>query len=258
MRNKIIASALALALLVGLGVGAAAAAQLHVTTASAASFDQLSACAAAMDGSTPVVDTSNPSTESVEISNVPSACAGLPLHINLHNSTGAIIASGTAASAAGTQDVTVGTYSAKDVDVAVATIGGWIFPTAWSANVLSGTYCEGLDADGSVSTDTCTLTIASVAKWQAGGYWYEQFQFSAVTSAPLWRITLDFSDTTYFEGFTPTVVSSNQNVALAPGYSCSSLPMFQGVEANPGWGSPNGDLQVTNDPNYTPYNALCD
>ena len=152
--------------------------------------------------------------------------------------------------------MTVGTYTSANVSAAIATIGGWIFPTSWNGAAPVTPGCVGLDASGNATSQSCTLTIGTVATWQSNGFTYSQFIFTATTSAPLWKVTFNFADTAKWAGFTPTVVVNNQNVALASGYSCSSLPIFQGVEANPGWGSANGDLIITNDPSYG-GNKLC-
>jgi len=250
MRRRLVAAAALVAVAFGavLGLtGSASAAKLAVSTAPQITLSTLQQCAASMNGTTPVINTASAGASTVTVSSLPAACAGLPMSINLHNSSGAIIAHGTTASAATSQTVNVGTYNATAVTYAIATIDGWVFPTAWkSAIVTNG--CVGLDASGNPTSYACTLTLGTVTTWKAGDYWYSQFQFSAQTTAPLWKVIFNFADTTKFQGFTPTVVLDSQNVALAPGYSCSQLPVFMGVEENPGWGSPNGDLTITNNP----------
>ncbi|MCR6711783.1 MAG: hypothetical protein NVV57_03410 [Demequina sp.] len=256
MRKRWIVAAVALLAALIVGATAANAATLGVTTKKEVTLTKLQRCAASMNGTTPVVKTTPASGTTITVSALPAACAGLSLKINLHNDSGTVIATGTTASAAATQTVTVGTYASANVSAAIATIGGWIFPTSWNGAAPVTPGCVGLDASGNATSQSCTLTIGTVATWTANGHQYSQFQFSAVTSAALWKVTFNFADTAKWAGFTPTVVVNNQNVALASGYSCSSLPIFQGVEANPGWGSANGDLIITNDPSYG-GNKLC-
>jgi len=250
-RRIVVAAAFgALAVFGLMGAGVASAATLKVTPAREVTVAKAQKCAATMSGSNPVVQTAFVSGTSVTVKSVPAACAGLSLKVTLHNSAGTVLATGTVASAAATQTITVGSYTAASVTNAFVTIGGWIFPSTWTAPVPAGA-CVGVDAAGNPTGDACTLTMGTVTSWTAGAYKYSQFQFSAVTSAPRWKVTFNFADTSKFVGFTPVVVANSQNVAKAPGYSCSSLPVFVGVEANPAWGSANGDLTISTDPALT-------
>lgn len=250
MRKRWIAAAVALLALFAVGVSAADASTLRVTTKYEVSLKKLQRCAASMNGANPVVKTTYASTSTVTVAALPAACTGLSLKINLHNDAGTVLATGTTASATASQTVTVGTYAPASVSAAIATIGGWIFPTSWNGAAPVTPGCVGLDASGNPTGQACTLTIGAVTTWNANGYSYSQFQFSAVTDAPLWKVTFNFADTAKWAGFTPVVVVNNQNVARASGYACSSLPVFQGVEANPSWNSSNGDLTITTDPTY--------
>ena len=263
-RLHLAAAAVLVAAIVGAGLVAAttattaSATKLPVTTAREVNLTKLRHCASSMNGTTPVIKAESAGASTVTVNALPAACTGLPMTINLHNSTGAVIAQGSTASTTTSQTVSVGVYTAATVANAVATINGWVFPTAWTGSVAATTGCAGLDASGNLTSTPCTLTIGTVTTWKSGNYWYSQFQFTAQTAAPLWRVTFNFADTAKFQGFTPTVVTSSQNVALAAGYTCSQLPVFTGVEANPSWGSANGDLTITNDPAASSIaNALC-
>jgi len=226
-----------------------------VTTAKEVSLSKLNKCAASMTGSNPVIQTAYASATTVTVKSVPAACAGLSLKVNLHNSAGTVLATGTAASATTNQTITVGSYTPANVTNAFVTLGGWIFPTAWTAPIPAGS-CVGVDASGNPTGATCTLTIGTVTSWTGGAYKYSQFQFTATTTAPLWKVTFNFADTSKFVGFTPVAVANGQNLAKAPGYSCSSLPVFEGIEANPTWNSNGGDLTISTDPALN-GNRLC-
>lgn len=263
IRTRTIIAAVLVALLATAGVAvatsasSASAARLAVVTKPEVKLTKLQRCAASMSGGVPVIKTESATSTTVSVKAVPAACAGLPMTVKLHDAAGAVLSQGTATAVTGTQTVAVGTYTAASVTHAFATIGGWVFPTTWTVPAVAN-GCVGLDAGGNVTAIPCTLTIGTVTTWQAGPYWYSQFQFSAQTTAPLWRVTFNFADTSKFQGFTPTVVMNAQNVALAPGYSCSQLPVFTGIEANPGWGSANGDITITNDPAAsTQPGAIC-
>lgn len=133
MRKRWIVAAVALLAALIVGATAANAATLGVTTKKEVTLTKLQRCAASMNGTTPVVKTTPASGTTITVSALPAACAGLSLKINLHNDSGTVIATGTTASAAATQTVTVGTYASANVSAAIATIGGWIFPRAGTA-----------------------------------------------------------------------------------------------------------------------------
>jgi len=250
MRKRWIVAAVALLAAFAIGASAANAASLNVSPKKQVTLTKLQKCAASMNGSNPVVQSTYSSSTTVTVSALPAACNGLSLKINLHDASGAVIATGTTASASASQTVAVGTYTSTNVSAAIATIGGWIFPTSWNGGAPVTPGCVGLDASGNPTGQACTLTIGTVTTWTSGSYKYSQFQFTAVTAAPVWKVTFNFADTAKWAGFTPVVVVSNQNVAKAAAYACSSLPVFQGVEANPSWNSNNGDLTITTDPTY--------
>jgi len=255
-------TAAALVALLGITVGVAgmsraSAAALTVDTAPAITASTALRCAAAMSSqlpATPVlrVDPATPTSPStsaaVTVAQVPAACTGLPLTIRLHNAAGAVIGMGHTDAAHATQDVPVGTYAPADVRAAVASLGGWIFPTSWAGQAPVTPGCVGVDNAGIPTGQPCTLTLVKVSTWYTGGHYYTEVNFNAVTAAPRWLVTLDFSDASLWTGFMPVAVTNTQNVALAPGYSCDSLPVFQGIEANPQWGSANAELVFTTNP----------
>jgi len=262
-RTRSTTIAVALAALLGLAVGfassasGASAAALAVDTAPQVSLTTAQRCAAAMNGADAVVQVAPSGATAVTVAAVPAACAGLALTINLHDAAGDIIATGATASAAMTQDVNVGAFSSTRVAAAVASIGGWIFPTSWAGQPPVTPGCVGVDASGNETGQACTLTFVQVEHWpQPHNPTMTKINFTAVTDAPLWKVTFDFSDTSLWYGFTPAVVLNVQNVALAPGYSCSSLPIFQGIEANPGWNSASGEIHISTDPSAG-GNRLC-
>jgi hypothetical protein len=202
-----------------------------------------------------------PGQTTVRVGSVPPECVDRTMNVWLLTSSGALVSSGQLApTVEGQNTVTVTTpFNTASVASVVVTIDGWWIGTTWTAPAPA-VSCQSYNANGTPNAAPCVLTVLTHASFVNNGYRYTNFQFSAVTTAPVWQITVDLSSTTAgFTGMAPVrFVGTYQNVVRAPGYTCTSLPIFVGREANPQWNSPNGELVFTNDPAFTAGTTLCD
>lgn len=261
MRRILAAATAILAMAVGLSVTSASAAQMPVFAGLQTSFADASACAPANEGGVPVVKTtasSSGSASAVALSGIPAGCAGLSLEVFVHDTSGTIIASG-AGTAAGTVSIGVGTYATASVATVIARIGGWIFPTEWTApppTTGPAATCQAINPGGQVrDTATCSVTLSPNGgpPWghQGSQLWNFTFNVTWDTQPPnsnwTWRVTFDLAQSP-FPGFTPQWVGtySNSGMGLAPGYSCAQLPTLtmQSTSQNV-WG---GTLEISDGP----------
>lgn len=208
---------------------------------------------------------SSASATTLTITAVPANCQGRALAVYVLDAGGNALASqsGTTTAGSSTTKVTgLSGYNSANVDSVVVFIDGWWIDTVWTAPTppTPATGCVGIDPNVPGMTYPCTLSVASNYTSTNNGYTYTNTMFNAVTSAPIWRITVDLSSTVSgFTGMSPVrYVGMYQNIVAAPGYSCSGLPLFVGQEANPSWGSSNGELVFSDDPNFSAGNVICD
>lgn len=169
----------------------------------------------------------------VTVAGVGTACDGRELDLTLFDTNGAAVAAGSttlAADSSGSATVPVSAYAPADVAGAALTIGTWGVPGIWTyvppaaAPMVSCTVLN--DPTG---TKTCDVTDVRVDAW---GYpELNNFNFYAtVTTASEsedveWQLTLNLADS----GFkvNANLADSNNGVTLAPGWSCSDLPMLE-------------------------------
>lgn len=259
--SQITIAAVLLWLLAIAGISQANAAQLTVNTMSPGAIFSISGCA---DGLTAIPEDRKGNSQNygeVQISTIPSSCNGLPLAYFLLDDAGDVLISGAGTATTGVMTFTAsGNYKADDVDDALVFIGTWPIPTTWSMAAPPAASCVGIDPATPGQTYSCTFTIDETSTWTTSGYRYTNLRFDAVTTAPLWQVTIDLSSTSAgFTGMSPVrFVGSYQNVEAAPGYACSSLPTFVGREANPSWGSSNAEITFSDDPGYSGGTAICD
>ncbi len=200
------------------------------------------------------------------LSGVTAACAGLPTTFTMYGASGAVLATATGTSAVGTQTLSVGSYDASSVALVVAVIDGWPFAVRWTppANGPAIT-CRPVNPGGNPvngAGQSCTVTVNGISGWTSypgewgvgTPYYHYSFDFSVASSQNQWEITIDFSKTSMFplSNATPVYVGTSYNIVNAPGYSCSSLPVYVGRKAagNVGWGN-SGVMYVTSAPGST-------
>ena len=92
-------------------------------------------------------------------------------------------------------------------------------------------------------------------------YYHYSFGFNVTSSQNQWEITIDFSNPNDFPLYNsvPVYVGSGYNVVRAPGYACSSLPIFKGrKQAGNVSGQNNAVMYFTSAPgNTNGTTALC-
>lgn len=169
----------------------------------------------------------------VTVAGLGAACEGRELDLTLFDKNGAAVAAGNttlAADSSGTATVAVSSYTPADVAGAALTIGTWGIPGIWTyvppaaAPMVSCTVLN--DPTG---TKTCEVTDVRVDAW---GYpELNSYNFYATIKSPSesedteWQLTLNLADS----GFkvNANLADSNNGVTLAPGWSCSDLPMLE-------------------------------
>lgn len=169
----------------------------------------------------------------VEVTGLGAACGGQELDLTLYGDDGDALTSAAlslAADAQGSTTVTVPAYTPADVAGAAATVGTWGVPASWtytppvSAPMVSCTVLN--DPTG---TKTCEATDVRVDAW---GYPEpDNYNFYATITSPSdsedveWQLTLNLAD----PGFkvNANVADSNNGVTLAPGWSCSAMPLLE-------------------------------
>ncbi|WP_062136247.1 hypothetical protein [Demequina aestuarii] len=248
MKRRILAAAAAVALAMGLSVTTASAAQLPVLAGLQTSVVGASACAPALEGGTPVLETTAPSggsASAVALSGVPAECGGLAVELFVHDDSGAVIASGTG-TAAGTVSVAVDAYDTSDAEAVVARIAGWIFPTTWTVPAPPpAATCVPMSTDGTVVAGSCSVTRIQVSEpWPDGAGQKANVYVSVTSAAPRFRITFNFAQAP-FPGWTPVAVDRG-NLLLAPGASCSTLPVY--TMNGPTWSSSSYYFNISSNP----------
>lgn len=170
MRRLLAAASATLVAIVGLSLTTANAASLEVDTAPAIFVTQESACAPGTANGVPIIDATatSPGTagsySAVSLSNIPASCQGFPVDVFVHSTAGGLILSGSGTVGSGTISVGVGDYTGSAVPTVIVRIGGWLFPTNWTAPaapvapfVANCTVFN--DAQGTSGPCTVTLTF---------------------------------------------------------------------------------------------------
>lgn len=241
----------------------AAAAQLGVTSSGLGAYSD-EACTTQSVATTVGSTFSGPNYSSVEITDLPDACAGLPISLVVFDISGTSIASGTATAPAAPVpafDVATSTYTGTDAAGVALLVDTWHVPTTWTSPTPPPPFsCVPINNGGNPTGSPCTVTIDSISHWISyPGAWgvgdpynHYSINYSVSTNQNRWEVTFDFSHPYFNGGFTPTYIGSGYNVVRGNGYSCSSLPVFvagKGV-GNVSWGN-NAVLYATNAPGST-------
>ncbi|WP_066301738.1 hypothetical protein [Arthrobacter luteolus] len=214
-----------------LAVHPGAAAQLPLLPGSVPSASVAERCTPAVKATNGTTTAGQAST--VTVSGLGTACAGKELALTLFDEDGAALAAGStdlAADASGSATVAVPAYNPDDVAGVALTIGTWGVPGIWTyepsieAPMVSCTVLN--DPTG---TKTCDVTDVRVDAW---GYPEpDNFNFYATVTSPSeaedveWELTLNLADPGY--KLNANVADSNNGVTLAPGWSCSEMPLVK-------------------------------
>ena len=238
-RRGPLAAAAVLLLLVALLVGVvspAAAAQLALSEARMTSVSLGERCTPAVTA-TSEMETEAQTTE-VTVAGLGGACGERDLALTLFSTSGAALTSATASLAADADDsvtVTVPAYSPADVAGAAVTIGTWGIPATWaytppeSAPPTSAPLVSCTVLNDPTGTKTCDVTDVRVDAW---GYpQLNTFNFYATVTSPSasadveWQLTINLAHPDL--QVNANLADSNNGVALAPGWSCSALPILE-------------------------------
>ena len=255
MRRILATAAALLTAIVGLSLTTASAATLNLATTPGTFFMQPAACAPGTANGAPVIGSataapgSSGSFSGVSLSNIPTACQGLPLEVFVHGPQGTLMASTATPSSANSSAVTVNvpSYTGTGVADVVLRIGGWLFPTNWTPPTPMPTQavsCVALDGyQGNPTGQACTVTFTTnnVAynPWPTVSAYDVSFIVS--TPAPSWAVVVDTSHAALPQ-IGVTSIHTNGNPATG---QCVGT-VFTGYK-NTSWGSNNGYLVMRND-----------
>lgn len=219
-----------LAVLLGVALSPAQAAQLPIAPAKVTAVVLTGRC-------TPTVTTANgPVTGSqattVTVAGLGTGCGGRVLALTLFGTGGAALTTATvtlAVNQGASVTITVPAYAPGSVAGAAVTVGSWGVPVAWTYTppvVLPLVSCAVLNDPG--GDKTCAATLTSIDAW--GGPPSNQYNAyfkvtsSSATKSVEWQITLNLADPAM--KLLATRMNSNNAVMLAPGWTCSSMPML--------------------------------
>lgn len=234
------ASLMVLVLLLAFTLNPAAAAQLPLAPGSISSASVADRCTRAVSATAGAVSSGESSTvesSTVELAGLGTACGGRELALTLFGEGGEAVTSGTISLAAGTTGsatVAVPGYKPADVDGAAVTIGTWGVPADWTYTppaedpatepLVSCTVLN--DPTG---TKTCDVTDVRIDVW---GYPQpDNYNFYATVTSPSesedveWQLTINMEHPDL--KLAANVVDSHNGVTLAPGWSCSAMPMLE-------------------------------
>lgn len=261
--------AVAALLVFGSGVTPAAASSLTVNTVGSAAVISKTRCAAGVWAATVAGTPSAGNYTQVQLSAIPAGCQGLLATVYVHNSSGAVIATGTATPAGATATVTTSSYSGAAVTAVFVKVQGWPIKTTWTppAPPANAWTCTALTPGGSPSTaHACTVSISPAGTpWAYDNgtmLWNYTFSVNWVTQPPnnnwKWRVTFNHA-VSPFPGFTPQWVGLDYNpgIQLAPDYTCSQQPIMVIDSSNRSvWGA---TLNIANGPKPGWFNgtSLC-
>lgn len=246
--------------------GPASASQLGVNVAGSAALLTNSPCASQGLVATTSGTGSAGSYSGISVSGFDAACQGQAVTIDLYAPSGAPLATGSVPSGSATTTFTTASYTAADVASAVVKIDGWVFVATWVPPAdQPAISCRPVNNGGNVvqgAGQTCNATITGMSGWISyPGAWgvgppnyHYSINFSVNSSQNQWEVTFNFADASVFTMYNspPVYVGSGYNVVNAPGYSCSSLPIYAGRKAAGNVPTQNsGVLYVTSAPGST-------
>ena len=188
-------------------------------------------------------------------------CANLKLSYTAYGSTGQLFSGSNITVVAGTTIVSPGaTYDATLVKRVLISVNGWPLTNVWTGPPVVNISCVGVDASGNVVDTHCSVAVGGKVGWwpSGGGYYQGNLYYSGSSTAPYIRLSINFADygITNLKVVTPT----DQGIVLAPGYSCSSLPVLSVVRPNNNYQRGNdfwGGFDLYQDPNAGSSSSVC-
>ena len=229
-RAAAVAVLVVLVVLLGVALRPGAAAHLPVHPVSMTSLSLAERCTQAVATNTEA--TAGQAT-SVVVTGLGAECGGLDLDLTLYGQGGTALTSVTTTLAADASDsatVSVPAYAPADVAGAAVTIGTWGVPATWTHTPsvpLPLVTCTVLNDP--TGTKTCEATDVRIDSW---GYptpnnynLYATVRSPSATADVEWQVTINLAGSEL--PFTANHADSNNAVALAPGWGCSSMPTLE-------------------------------
>ena len=215
----------------------AAAAQLPLHPASLSSTSITDRCTQAVTATSGTVTAGRSAT--VEVDGLGTACGGRDLALTLFGEGGAAVTSGTtslAADTSGSNTVSVPDYAPADVAGAAVTVGTWGVPAGWTytppatdPDPVTEPLVSCTVLNDPTGTKTCDVTDVRIDAW---GYpELDNYNFYATVTSPSesedveWQLTINLEHPDL--KLLANLAESNNGVTLAPGWSCSAMPMLE-------------------------------
>lgn len=230
MRTRACAVVAILAVLLAVALSPAQAAQLPIAPAKITAVVLTGRC-------TPTVTTANgPVTGSqattVTVTGLGTGCGGRVIALTLFGTGGSALTTATvtlAANQGSSVTITVPTYAPASVAGAAATVGSWGVPATWTYTppaVVPLVSCQVLNDP--TGQQTCTAVKTSFDSWGGTPNTEYNLYVTVSSTAPTrnveWQITLNLADPSL--NLLATRMNSNNAVMLAPGWTCSSMPLL--------------------------------
>ena len=214
----------------------ASAARLPLTGASRSfSVEAATRC----DDADTVTPTGTGSTTSVTLGNLAPACAGMPLRVQVWDTTAssstpaAFTATGTVPATATTLVLTGTAFTPSAAQRALVTLAAWPIPTTWvpPAPAVACTVTGVVRVVGSTRVvdpptgQTCSATIVGVTTPGSGGSYSDLWVRLTTTSTSTlqWSLAVNFAD--------PAIAFSPRGVSVSPNATvtsvCSALPVVR-------------------------------
>lgn len=236
----------------GLGLRPASAAQLPMSAASMTTVSLADRCTPSVSVSAGGGTGTGATATSVTVTGLGALCGGRDLSLTLVGAEGAPLTEATTtlpAGATGSVTVTVPAFPPGSVVGAAVTIGSWGIPVTEvraAPPVLPLASCAVLGDPSGLTT--CSATPTSVVPW---GYprldqynLYVTVTSPATTATVEWEVTINLADPSLL--LVATRGNSNNAVAVAPGWTCASMPhlVLRG-QSGPGTQHVGGGSSVT-------------
>ena len=224
------------------GIAAASAAQLGLGGSGPGAF-QDTKCTTASVATEGGATHTGANYTSVELTDIPASCVGLDVEVVVYDSSGNSIATGTGTVTTAPMDVTTTTYNINNAAGVALLVDTWGVPTTWDGVVLPAISCVSLNNGGNPwSSRPCSVSISGSSGTYPNsnppGGDFMNFTFNVTTTAPHWRVTIDFSNGGTFPWQPMGVGQYGNQVQLASGYSCSSPVSTLIIEDTPAtWGA---------------------
>ncbi|WP_157607272.1 hypothetical protein [Sanguibacter suarezii] len=166
----------------------------------------------------------------VTVSGLQADCEGRVLELTLFDKSGVEITTASAPLGSGTsQSVTVkAPYAPLAVNGAAVTIGSWGVPAGWKYTppaTVPAVSCAVLNDP--TGTKTCAATKFAIGAWSVPPIDMNNIVFNVTSPSAAtdveWEVTINLADP-MFKVYVLSAVGAN--VRLAPGWTCSSMPML--------------------------------